>query len=687
MKKTIILAMFAALCTLTAGCADDFKTVLNDKYYEDDTPSREPDITEQTLTLGSYNLWISSKGTGDYLWTNRRTVLAQSIVKNKWDIFGFQEANGTIQNELPTLVGQQGGKYEWWFVGRDSQDGVSGEALGIAYNPERFELTDKHFFWISPTPDEMSYGWDELGYHRIAACAMVTDKLYNKQFFMMVTHAPLGATARAEGAKLLIEREKMYNPDGIPSILVGDMNAAMDDASSKTLRTHWNDSFLTVESDFVSGPVGTFNGHKITADLTQATARIDYIYSRGDVELKSYKVDNTVYGNIYPSDHCPLTIQFDTDYEKPAPDVVEGSGTAADPWQLNSVSDWNTVAASINGQAEDAVYTSAAYYRLTADIDFDNKNLTPISFTADNTIYFEGEFDGAGHKLLNVKIVAPGKSCGVFGANKGTIRDLAVEGALSTEFEIAGGIVGINAGVIDGATFKGDITGGEGAKTIGGIAGQNKGTLVNCANLGGTMKTDAPKDPNMGGIVGQIAKGGDGLGPLCHQLLQPGGQTRSETQRRRRHRRHRQRRQLRHQLLLDRGKDHSQQLLRIGGGLQQERQPAEHLRQLGMSVQVCGELRRRQRQGGRNGLEKDDLRPALARRDEVGRRHRTFERRVVRKLRRSAQRRRGALQRHSGGNAAGQARRRPAQVDGIGELSRTGKITLQENRNFPVLPF
>lgn len=442
MKKTIILAMFAALCTLTAGCADDFKTVLNDKYYEDDTPSREPDITEQTLTLGSYNLWISSKGTGDYLWTNRRTVLAQSIVKNKWDIFGFQEANGTIQNELPTLVGQQGGKYEWWFVGRDSQDGVSGEALGIAYNPDRFELTDKHFFWISPTPDEMSYGWDELGYHRIAACAMVTDKLYNKQFFMMVTHAPLGATARAEGAKLLIEREKMYNPDGIPSILVGDMNAAMDDASSKTLRTHWNDSFLTVESDFVSGPVGTFNGHKITADLTQATARIDYIYSRGDVELKSYKVDNTVYGNIYPSDHCPLTIQFDTDYEKPAPDVVEGSGTAADPWQLNSVSDWNTVAASINGQAEDAVYTSAAYYRLTADIDFDNKNLTPISFTADNTIYFEGEFDGAGHKLLNVKIVAPGKSCGVFGANKGTIRDLAVEGALSTEFEIAGGIVG-----------------------------------------------------------------------------------------------------------------------------------------------------------------------------------------------------------------------------------------------------
>ena len=145
-----------------------------------------------------------------------------------------------------------------------------------------------------------------------------------------------------------------------------------------------------------------------------------------------------------------------------------------------------------------------SYYRLKADIDFDNKNLTPISFTADNTIYFEGEFDGAGHKLLNVKIVAPGKSCGVFGANKGTIRDLAVEGALSTEFEIAGGIVGINAGVIDGATFKGDITGGEGAKTIGGIAGQNKGTLVNCACL---LYTSAFRNGNTVTMDGFVAAG------------------------------------------------------------------------------------------------------------------------------------------------------------------------------------
>lgn len=54
--------------------------------------------------------------------------------------------NSTIQSELPTLVAGKGGNYEWWFVGRDSQDGKNGEALGIAYDPDRFELSDRHYF-------------------------------------------------------------------------------------------------------------------------------------------------------------------------------------------------------------------------------------------------------------------------------------------------------------------------------------------------------------------------------------------------------------------------------------------------------------------------------------------------------------------------------------------------------------
>jgi len=88
MKKYLLFPLCAALCLL-AGCADDFPTELNHNYYQDDPPPAEPDITEQTVKLGTYNLWISNKGTGDYVWTHRRDILAQSIVNNDWDIFGF----------------------------------------------------------------------------------------------------------------------------------------------------------------------------------------------------------------------------------------------------------------------------------------------------------------------------------------------------------------------------------------------------------------------------------------------------------------------------------------------------------------------------------------------------------------------------------------------------------------------
>ena len=113
MKNAIWAACLCVASLFAAGCEDDFATVLNLRDDEpavpvDPTPA-DPDVAASAIKLGSYNLWISTKGTGDYLWTNRRPILAQSIVDNAFDIFGFQEADETIKNELPVLVAQAGG--------------------------------------------------------------------------------------------------------------------------------------------------------------------------------------------------------------------------------------------------------------------------------------------------------------------------------------------------------------------------------------------------------------------------------------------------------------------------------------------------------------------------------------------------------------------------------------------------
>ena len=149
MKKNIISLAFASIALLFAGtaCEKEFNTELNTVRTTDtDISQYLPTVVTGDLKLGTYNLWIASKGEGDYAWANRKEKLAQSIVDNNFDVFGFQEADATIRKELPDLVKAAGKNYTWWFVCRDNQSATSGEAIGIAYDATRFTLSDQHYF-------------------------------------------------------------------------------------------------------------------------------------------------------------------------------------------------------------------------------------------------------------------------------------------------------------------------------------------------------------------------------------------------------------------------------------------------------------------------------------------------------------------------------------------------------------
>lgn len=321
MKKYMI--SICILGTLMfAGCEKEDSVSIpsgNTEDYDPGLPQEEPDepdnpinnLDPEIIRLGTYNLWGSGPSSNDaryeqYKWEVRKEVLAQSIVDNKFDIFGFQEATRT---DLPDLVAAAGGRYQWKAVGRDAQDGSQGEAVGIAWNPERFELSNLQWFWLSETPETPSYGWGET-YRRIAVTAIVSDKTTGQRFFMISTHGPLNDTARANAAQLLVEQEQIYNPDGLPSILVGDMNASPTDAASEICRSHWNDARLVIPTSAVYGPEGTFQSHSLLTNLSDETRRIDYVYVRGQVVLSSYCVDDTVYNGIYPSDHCPIVVEL-----------------------------------------------------------------------------------------------------------------------------------------------------------------------------------------------------------------------------------------------------------------------------------------------------------------------------------------------------------------------------------------
>ncbi len=149
-----------------------------------------------------------------------------------------------------------------------------------------------------------------------------------------------------------------------------------------------------------------------------------------------------------------------------------------------------------------------------------------ISLPAGETVfvpYFDGEFDGEGHAVNGVTLRTQVSGSGLFRLvdTDGLVKDLKVIGAVlpGGQTSEAGGITAVNRGRIEGCTFKGSInahanagciagineeTGvisgcvsegmAVGDSAVGGIAGQNAGTIARCTNRAmiDTVYTDVP---------------------------------------------------------------------------------------------------------------------------------------------------------------------------------------------------
>lgn len=174
---------------------------------------------------------------------------------------------------------------------------------------------------------------------------------------------------------------------------------------------------------------------------------------------------------------------------------------------------------------------------LTADIDLNNKEWTPIANAYDAA--YTGHFDGQGKVISNLSINATAAYQGLFGyiGAGAAVENTTVQGSVTSNRTFLGGIAGRNAGEIRGCVSEVDVTNTNtsvgNSNYIGGIVGQNTGNVVNCRNsatvkglkiggvagyLGGGTVAGCVNEGNVisgatasattvGGIVGQIDKG------------------------------------------------------------------------------------------------------------------------------------------------------------------------------------
>lgn len=131
-----------------------------------------------------------------------------------------------------------------------------------------------------------------------------------------------------------------------------------------------------------------------------------------------------------------------------------------------------------------------------------------LALVKDDTRVFKGTFDGQGN-TITIYVSSESTALGLFGYLYGTVQHLKVEGNItntSTSTSSTAGIAGYNRGTISECANLAYIVG---RRSTGGIAGENHGTITNCYNQGNIYATG---NYDGGYYLGGIAGTNDGTG-------------------------------------------------------------------------------------------------------------------------------------------------------------------------------
>lgn len=235
-------------------------------------------------------------GNGENEWKKRIPLVVRTIRNCNPDTFGVQEAHIGWMKALTGAFPD----YDYVGVGRD--DGKKkGEFSAVFFRKDKFKVLDKGNFWLSETPEKPGKGWDAACV-RICSWAKLKDKTTGKEFIHFNTHLDhKGPIAMQNGAELVAQKAVEIAPE-LPAFFTGDFNVTPESAPCKAVK----DGGFVDSRDIAKITDMSETYHAFEAPDKSAWSIIDYVFCKGDIKVKRFKVIKKHIDGQVPSDHYPV---------------------------------------------------------------------------------------------------------------------------------------------------------------------------------------------------------------------------------------------------------------------------------------------------------------------------------------------------------------------------------------------
>jgi endonuclease/exonuclease/phosphatase family metal-dependent hydrolase len=267
----------------------------------------EPGSNKIIFRIMSFNIRYGSADDGESSWRNRKELVIQRIQAFNPHLLGLQECR---DDEQAAYIKRKLADYEFIGVRRGGKGDPKIEMAPVLYKRDYFEEIDRGYFWLSEMPNVPgSVSWGSA-LPRTATWVKLAVKGYpNRLFLFLNTHFDhYSLQARHESAKLIREQIKVLS-QGNPVILSGDFNSLKDEPPYHLMLAGQTVPSVTLYDTYSQRypgggkREGTFHGFgRLVYPI-----HLDWILVSDKFETLEAGVDDYHTGNIYPSDHYPVT--------------------------------------------------------------------------------------------------------------------------------------------------------------------------------------------------------------------------------------------------------------------------------------------------------------------------------------------------------------------------------------------